>query len=625
MVWLIWGVWSQKKEQGSFVGKGQTLLMLVWEELVCTGGIGVEQALLKCWWECNPDTTGWQVPLKHVAFVRVEGTWETDHSKLPRECLVATDERADKLFWVFYVDDYYKRVAILGCYPAYLCAQSLERLEPVMVRDLWHSKCWDEWKRYAGALSSDHWFYIPAPGTDAYVASKGVRVTRTQLGRRLELMLCWWKYRGNAQFVQEDAGRLLSDIHEEEMDLQCEQGRLTDLACYWMLVFVCAHDPWLWEVRSHWERSLLEWRVAHYYCKEHHFERCLSHNARWCPFVTVERETDVFEREIALYRRRHPTGPLPTSWVTVPAGNVSPDMLASSDYDVEDGTVVITYRDFACWAWHQMAKAAEPFTRRIHVLRHHEEEHKGLNSTRQLALDKDMHDFLEPILDECRRFELAERKAARARAQRVNVETDLPVIESLETLIAAAKTRFPLCMAQHVWYAIEQGKHPKNDARVVFAKFLIEAGYEMDQVNGVMYVLYEADRDFTRGLGGWDNAMYMRTFGNQVTHMFNHRSAFGCKSLITAAVAGSRHGCPYFKTGSDAKMVPMLLDWAGVAMPDIEDIAGRAVNNSQERCLRDFGKRSTLNVPGFVINHPNAYIRGHNQVMVDAVSLAVRK
>ncbi len=67
-----------------------------------------------------------------------------------------------------------------------------------------------------------------------------------------------------------------------------------------------------------------------------------------------------------------------------------------------------------------------------------------------------------------------------------------------------------------------------------------------------------------------------------------------------------------------------MLDWSGLAVPDIEDIAGRHANHPQERCLRDFGKRSALKevAAAFTIRHPNAYMRGHNRLATAGIAAA---
>lgn len=116
-----------------------------------------------------------------------------------------------------------------------------------------------------GATSLDHWFYIPTEASRSLV--ENFRISRTAIQRRVDLMLCWWKYRSTPQFVQQDGARMLQALHESgEMDLTTEEGRLAELAAYWMLAFICAHDVWLWDVRAHWENALLKWRVAHFYC-----------------------------------------------------------------------------------------------------------------------------------------------------------------------------------------------------------------------------------------------------------------------------------------------------------------------------------------------------------------------
>jgi hypothetical protein len=472
-----------------------------------------------------------------------------------------------------------------------------------------------------GVTSSDHWFYI-ASAASRDMAASGT-VSRERIQRRLDLMLCWWKHRRNGTFIQTDSGRLLDAIHESgEMDLTNEEGRLDELRAYWALVFVCAHDSWLWDVRDHWEHALLKWRVAHFYCHEHHLSTSLRNNIALCPVLGYLALEEVHPLVVEAYGRRFPGAPVPGTWVKVPFESMPPSAMAHPDWDVRDGGVVITFRDFVPWAWHQMVRATDDTNRRIHVARWDDELEAD-----KLVYDQGMREFLEPFMERCQKVRDEEREAVRQAQARQAVNATLPSVNTGEELLIAVKSRLPLCMLQHFWLAFAKGKHPKHHSRVALAKFLLEAGYSIHQVDVVMFGLFTLDRDFIRGYGGvsdsgWNDAAYHKKFGLQVVDM--HRKgvakdsfkAFGCATLIKAGQDGETRGCPLFKTGPNAlKDVAVMLDWAGVPMPDIEDIVGREVRDGQMRCQCDFSKRSLLRGTGpeFIIRHPNSYMRGYNK------------
>ena len=472
-----------------------------------------------------------------------------------------------------------------------------------------------------GAVSPDHWFYIPTEASRALIGSH--RVRRDAIQRRLDCMLCWWKYRSNSQFVQQDSARMLEAMHEAgEMDLASEEGRLQELGTYWMLAFICAHDPWLWDVRAHWEQALLKWRVVHFYCHEHHFAASLMHNERMYRIEHILAPEDVDPVVRENYVKRFPGCPLPLYWISVPFNSMPPSIMSKSAWEVRDGVVTITFRDFIPWAWHQMSRATEDMDRRVNVLRWDDE----LEGDR-IVFDQDMREALGPYLAQCYQVRNEERAAIQA-AQASQMEATLPPVASAEDLLAAAKTRMPLCMLQHFWRAFEKGQHPKNGSRVALAKFLLEAGYGVQQVDGIMFGLFSLDREFTRryGLNGWNDAAYHKKFGNQVVGMHrkgtatDNQRAYGCGSLIKAGQDNEARGCPFFKTAPGSrKDLSTMLDWSGVKEVDIEDIVGRHADHAQERCCRDYTKRSALRdvkVPS-IINHPNVFMRGYIKLLGD--------
>jgi hypothetical protein len=466
-----------------------------------------------------------------------------------------------------------------------------------------------------GAESGDHWFYVATSASKA-LAEQG-HVKRDKVQRRMDLMLCWWRHRNNAQFVQHDGGRMLEVIHEcGEMDLTCEEGRLDELRSYWLLAFICAHDPWLWDVRDHWEYALLKWRVNHFYCYEHHFSTALLRNQDMVAVMGAKLTNQVDPVVKDSYTRRFPGSVFPTQWTVVPFLNMPPSMLGNPNWDVRDGGVHITYRDFTPWAWYQMVRATDDMNRRIHVARWDD----VLGSDR-LQWDQDMRDFLTPFLGQCQQLRDQEREAIRL-AQAHYVDATLPSVSTSEEMLQAVKHRFPLCMMQHFWAAFSQGRHPKHESRVALAMFLVEAGYNVQQINGIMYTLFTLDSEFTGryGVNGWNDPVYHKKFGVQVLDIYRKGKAsttgraYGCNSLIRAGINGEVRGCPFFKKSPGArKDLVVMLDWAGLPAADIEDIAGTATGDPQ-RCQCDFEKRSALkDNPFFNPLHPNSYMRGYNK------------
>ena len=433
-------------------------------------------------------------------------------------------------------------------------------------------------------------------------------------------MLCWWKHRNNGMFLQQDSGRILEVLHESgEMDLSCEEGRLIELGTYWMLVFICAHDSWLWDVRDYWEHALLKWRVAHYYCHEHHFSVALLRNEGLCPTLGAATTENVDLVVTQNYAKRFPGSIMPATWARVTFDTLPPSAMSSPNWEVRDGGVYITFRDFVPWAWHQMVRATDEVNRRILVARWDD----SLDADR-LMYDQDLRDFLSPFLSRCEHLHKEEREAVRT-AQARYVDPTLPPVGNAEEVLRAVKSRFPLCMLQHFWLAFDKGRHPKHHSRVALAKFLLEAGYNVQQVDGIMFSLFSLDKDFTSGYGaggnGWNEVTYRKKFGAQVADMHRKaqgsesKRAYGCGALIRSGLNNEARGCPYFKKAPGAsKDVAVMLDWAGVPMADIEDIAGKPVGDALERCQCDFNKRSLLrDAPYFVMRHPNSYMRGYNK------------
>jgi len=546
-------------------------------------------AVLDAWWESEQLMPN-QVPLRYVGFIPVKLPLQgkdppSSNLPLQRSNAALHTELENKCYLVFYVR-MGQILRVLGAYPSHLLKRALETRETMLLGDLWRARCYDEWPVYVGARlpnciaprvhadgdharscflspshsllrnrTATHWLPIPARGTETLCTSSA-RASAWKW-RRFDLMLLWWRERVNSRFIYTDGPTILLVLHEQrEMDLTCDTGREAELTAYWLLVFICAHDPWLWEVRSYWERSLLEWRIRHYYPMDKHFAICIQNNAKHCPVVKLENETQVDGRELLLYGKRHPGAPTPGLWVTVPITSVGPDLLGSTLYDTERGVIIITRRDFLQWAWHQMDVAATDMMKSVSAQLNHVEEGDDAFMTRYHT-DPDARHMVDAFLVRCQRFRDQERARVIASQAKIAALAELPDISTAPALINAAKTRFPLCMAQHVFAAFEEGTHPKNASRVAFAKFLIEAGYPVEQVDAAMFSLYASDREFLARYppGGWNETSYHVEFGIQTLHMYKGiiqsriptLGAYKCETLVEAARKGSAHGCPFFR------------------------------------------------------------------------------
>ena len=585
------------------------------------GEEGYEDAALRRWWKKQRLPTC--VPVEYTGFVPLRLPLST---ALPTDVLplknVGTALHAEleaKAYIVFYVRgtrNGHLLATLLGGYPTHLLKQIRALGEPLYVGDLWHSRCFDEWSLHVGVQSDTHWLPIPCEGTVRTCNVSGDSWTvEHRLKRRLDLMLVWWKQRLNGRFIQVDGPAILAALHCEggEMDLGSDEGRQRELSAYWLLVFVCSHEPWLWDVRAYWERALLEWRMASLYCKEYHMAICLQRNAAHCPIRGNESQDQVDPRELLLYGKRHPGVPLPRLWITVDASTVPPALLSNPHYDVERGTVTITHRDFVPWIWHQMVSAALAVSKRLHVSMHHVEPGDPI-ALERCRIDADVYRTVAPLIKRCEDARDEERARIAANALRASETAELPGIDTPPLLMEAARTRFPMCMSQHVFRAFEQGRHPKNHSRVSLAMFLLKSGYTVDQVDAAMFALFASDDSFVSRYprGGWNETSYRAKFGLQTLHLNKTQPAYACETLIEATKRGQDYGCPFARTGRDSKEVPLILQWSRVELVDIEDIAG--VSYPQGRCQRDFNKRAALpDITPPVIKHPNAFMRRRNQ------------
>lgn len=76
------------------------------------------------------------------------------------------------------------------------------------------------------------------------------------------------------------------------------------------------------------------------------------------------------------------------------------------------------------------------------------------------------------------------------------------------------KKSFPPCMGRIVMDALVHRMHPKHKPRVSLVKFLLEAGFSVQDVDKLIYDMYEADRDYVyrEHAGRWDKEAYNTVF-----------------------------------------------------------------------------------------------------------------
>lgn len=610
------------------------------------------QNVLREWWlsaGCSDENT---VPLAHVAFIDSLITSsiyaECQTSRIPVTLEHITRKQgvdlSEQVYVVFYAIVVKERIVqVLGAYPSEFLKRYLSHGcdDPLLVCDLFLTPAYlykDALQRNGvnmGTMSKSMWFHLELYAPDVETSS-GLRIGMDHVAYRARLMDVFWKQRSNPSFLTGDGCQMLKMLHGPYFDLCTKKGRTRERAAYWTMLFACAHEPSLWEAHLYFERVLLEFRIQIYFCKERHFSWLIEKNELTGTPVPVsdkgkEEEYDDGEtrdsvnngiirdiqtnntislRDKKLYRSRHPDGPLPTIWLAVPLSTAGSAIASSPFYDIDRGHVYITHRDFSGWVWHQMDTVASLVSKHIYMARRSAttigDGESGSNVPH--LLDVVLYHSLKS-LSELERDTREKRKAS------------LPEgsfdIGTYEGIVALAMKRMPLCQARHVFYALEREQHPKNTARVSFVKFLLDAGYKVDEVNRCMFMLYAADKKYIKSDHGgkWDDATYMREFGKQVNTMYKSVvieqsiSPYGCMSLVQAGKEGSTHGCPYARSNGTNE-ARLLLQWINAPAPvvDIEDVL-RPSQFPQELCCRDF-KYRRQDVAPIIVKHPNQFFRG---------------
>lgn len=347
-------------------------------------------------------------------------------------------------------------------------------------------------------------------------------------------------------------------------------------------------------------------------------------------FVPRARE-DVDEREIALYRLRHPSGPLPKLWYQVSASDVGPAVMGSVAYDVEHGRVMVTHREFPTWVWQQME------TLTCHAMKEWRFSRLFQRSRAMLKVPSHIRIMMWHGLDEAMNLlNLVKENSLIATAigsggggggkHNQFYGGDVRPLQdatSREALLHLAHTRFPPCMAQHVWEAFSNGNHPENFSRVSLSMFLLSAGYGIQEVDNILYMLYGADATLINKKynGTWNEGNYKRENGGNVKGLkrsldTKKTSPYGCESLVRLGGEGKFHGCPFAKRNTATMGQPQsisLLQFGGCSDVDIEDIM-RPSDFPQQKCERLLLKRNpSIPAAKNVVKHPNHFFRMSQQ------------
>ena len=503
------------------------------------------------------------------------------------------------------------------------------------------------------------WFRMPTEmWTDMFGRMSGGDPSE-HVDYRLALMCAFWKQRDNVVFESEGGhgDQMLRFLHTNTdrgdafFNMWTDEGRDVDVAGFWGLFLVCAQDAQLWDVWRHWERRLLGFRVREYLCKEKHFVTFLAHNeklfsssssskqddddddededdaaeyARECEdalerglFVPRALE-DVDESEIQLYRMRHPRGPLPKLWYQVRASDVGPTVMGSVAYDVECGRVMVTHREFVTWAWQQIEALTNHAMKEWRFSRLFQRSHAMRKIPTHIRIM--MRDGLEDATRELNLVREGTLTTTGIERQYTGGEVrQLEDATSREALLQLARTRLPPCMAQHVWEAFSNGRHPENFSRVSLSMFLLSAGYGVKEADNVIYMLYGADATLINKKynGTWNESGYKRENGGNVKNLkrsldTKKTSPYGCESLVRLGGEGKFHGCPFAKRNTAMSSQPQiisLLQWSGCSDVDIEDIM-RPTEFPQQKCERLLLKRNpSIPAAKSVVKHPNHFFR----------------
>ncbi len=165
-------------------------------------------------------------------------------------------------------------------------------------------------------------------------------------------------------------------------------------------------------------------QIQRYFCRERHFSHFLVQNG--FDLTRLATADTVHPRDIAQYRQRWPKGPLPNLWLQVPVNTAGTHFMTSDCYDVDDGHITITYRDFGQWAWHQIEKAVKLFAKEVSVNKAAEHAKAALlqeNNNNHDSSDESSIDLEEEERERIAQ-ETRERKRLEEQAERERLEEE---------------------------------------------------------------------------------------------------------------------------------------------------------------------------------------------------------
>jgi hypothetical protein len=403
--------------------------------------------------------------------------------------------------------------------------------------------------KWLGSTSRDYWFrfcFSLSPAIlDSTKDDDETAVTIDHIKYRAQLADVFWTNRQDKNFLDRpvqvngvtkqsgDGYEMLRQLHESDspyFDLSTPAGRTCDLISYWMLALSAAIAPkesQQKKKRAHFERELLRFRIERYFFLERHFHLLLQKNG----LIPTTEETDPREnkdvlliddpgeREKQLYCMRLPGGTIttpalieedeyPNLWMSVPETHAGKEVVGSAMYDVDEGRVILTYRDMFQWAWTRMDTEFRTVTARML-----EERTERVARVLSDEKAKHVHMMLAHMHSAASREDARDNAALEAlRLARLG---DMGVSGGADGLsLARVKQTFPPCMGRIVKDAFVHKTHPKHRSRVALVKFLLEAGYGVEDVDKLIYDMYEADRDYVYNQhdGRWDQEAYNSVF-----------------------------------------------------------------------------------------------------------------
>ncbi len=149
----------------------------------------------------------------------------------------------------------------------------------------------------------------------------------------------------------------------------------------------------------------------------------------------------------------------------------------SPHYDIDNGRVIITFRDFSDWTWTRMEQSAHALLVEISRTKHPlpKIDSDTLNKSAVTVMLCKLLSMAEEEMEKEQEEEANERRRRRAnlvsshpssKGTAVSLAQQHPFFLDIGTnasLIELAQKTFPPCMARHVWRALVYKKHPKHE------------------------------------------------------------------------------------------------------------------------------------------------------------------